>query len=82
MNEKEREFAENASSVLRLWAAYAISGGFDKSPGDVPAELLDLEDRVSTEVPALIAPLYQTLFLLTMNHNPSMRWDWLSQKDV
>lgn len=54
MNEKEREFAENASSILRLWATYAMSGGFDKPPEDVPTEMLDLEDRVSSEVPALI----------------------------
>lgn len=54
MNEKEREFFKNASSVLRLWATYASSGGFDKPAADVPSELLDLDDRVSSEVPALI----------------------------
>ncbi len=54
VNEKEREFSENASNILRLWAAFASAGGLDKPPADVPSELLDLDDRVSTEVPALI----------------------------
>jgi len=54
VNEKERKFTENASKLLGLWSAYIASGGLDKPPADVPDALLDLEDQVSSEVPALI----------------------------
>ncbi len=54
MNERERKFTENASKLLGLWSAYVTSGGLDKPPAAVPDELLDLEDQVSSEVPALI----------------------------
>jgi len=54
VNEKERKFTENAAKLLGLWSAYVMSGGLDRTPADVPDELLDLEDQVSAEVPALI----------------------------
>lgn len=45
---------ENAAEMLRGWSDYAAGGGLDGPPGEVPGELLDMDDRVSAEVPALI----------------------------
>jgi len=52
--EKDREYGRNAAVVLAAWADYVARGGLARPPADAPGELLDLEDRVTAEVVALI----------------------------
>jgi len=52
--ERDKEFGRNAAAVLSDWRDYIAAGGLSRPPGEVPVELLELEDRVTTEVVALI----------------------------
>jgi len=44
----------NAAAILGGWADFAAGGGLDGPPENVPRELLDMDGRVTNEVPALV----------------------------